>query len=303
MTLQDHQNTGLNRSISLLRALGPKAAPVWAALDPSDAAKLTKAMEKTPPHHPHQGEAAANALLDEVGKTHHHSTAVWAELSSLRPDQLNGLLEKEHPQVVALTLTRISSPAAAAYIRYLPPHVATDILQRMLNMAPAHTAALGAIETRFSAQAIVLGQHQKSQPDATVARLFDALPADTSETLLSALHRVEPKAGERIRALMFTFSDLAALSPAGMQTLLSRTPRETLTLALKGAPGGVADVIFANMTQRAGDLLREEMTAIGPKPRKDVEAARTAIVTLARNLIDSGDIRSAEDTLEEDLIA
>ena len=302
MNMQHHQSSGLTRSASLLRALGSKAAPVWAALDPSDAAKLTHAMENTSLQQD-DAEAAAGALLNEVAKTNHGHDAVWVELSALPVEQLAALLENEHPQVIALSLTHMSSPAAAAFIRQLPPHLATDTLQRMVNMAPAHGAALRTIETQLAAQLTLLGQRQKSHPEATVARLFDALPTETGETLLGALHSVEPHAGERIRALMFTFSDLADLSPAGMQTLLSRTPRETLTLALKGASKAVADTVFTNMTQRAGDLLREEIAALGPQPRKDVEAARAALISHARTLIDSGDIRPIDETYDEDLIA
>ncbi len=301
MNMQHTQKSGLNRSASLLHALGAKAAPVWAALDPSDAAKLTQAME-TGTLQQDDAEAAAGALLSEVARTAHRQTPVWTALSNLSAAQLTTLLAHEHPQVIALALTHMAAPAAAAFIRQLPQPNATDILQRMVHMAPAHTAALTAIETKLGAQLTTLTHSQKTRPEATVARLFDALPAETGETLLNALHTVEPDAGERVRALMFTFSDLADLSPAGMQTLLSRTPRETLTLALKGVSGPVADVFYKNMTQRAGNLLREEMTALGAQPRKEVEAARAALVSLARNLIDSGDIRPASDVHDEDFI-
>jgi len=294
--------SGLSRSASLLRALGTKAAPVWAELASEDAAAIAEAMENAP--QTETGTAAATALLQDAATTKPDAAPVWAQLSRLRVEHLAGLIENEHPQVIALTLSRIEPQAAAALVRQFPALMATDVLQRMLHMAPIHAAALTAIEASFATRLETLATDTHTRPDATVARIFDAMPADVSQDLLSALHTVEPGADERVRALMFTFADLATLSPAGLQTLLSRTPRATLTLALKGVSGEVAEAFFKNMTARARDVLREEIVGLGPRTRSDVEAARTELVTLTRTLIDSGDIHpSGGNNMDEDLIA
>ncbi len=97
---------------------------------------------------------------------------------------------------------------------------------------------------------------------------------------------------------MFTFDDLTGLDAAGLQTLLSAVDRAALVVALKGARPDTAAVFFANMTQRAGDLLREEIASLGPVRRSEIEAARQELVALARTLMQRGDIR-ADGQVEE----
>jgi len=294
--------SGLSRSASLLRALGAKAAPVWAELDPADADAIAKVMDD-PQTHADTGDAVASAFLQDAAPVKSTDHPVWNRLSELNTDNLATLIENEHPQVIALTLTRIAPQAAGVLVRQFPSLLATDVLHRMLHMAPVQPVALAAIEKSFEARLPSLTEQSHARPDAAVARIFDAMPAEASQNLLSALHTVEPGASERVRALMFTFADLASLSPAGLQTLLARTPRTTLILALKGVSGEVAEAFFTNMTSRAGEVLREEIAALGPVPRSSVDTARTELVTLTRTLIDSGDIRPTGPDRDEELIA
>ena len=101
---------------------------------------------------------------------------------------------------------------------------------------------------------------------------------------------------------MFTFDDLAHLDAAGLQTLLASSDRSTLVIALKGAREETAAAFFKNMTRRAGDLLRDEITAQGAVRRSEVEAARQALVSLARELKAQGDIRAGDGRQDEELI-
>lgn len=293
--------TGLSRSVSLLRALGAKAAPVWAELDPQEANLIAEAMDDTPTQSDADTEAAS-ALLQAAQQETARPGSIWERLSALNINQLGSLLENEHPQVMALALSRLTPQAAAGLVRQFPELLATDVLKRMLNMGAANNRAIAAIEKNFEARIATLNIAQPVRPDETVARIFDAMPESSSETYLQALQSADPGAGERIRVLMFSFGDLARLAPAGLQTLLSRTDRTLLTLALKGAPKEVAAAFFTNMTSRAGEVLREEIAALGPRPRSEVEAARADLVSLTRKLIDAGEIYPAGAQVGEDLI-
>ena len=112
----------------------------------------------------------------------------------------------------------------------------------------------------------------------------------------------DPAIASSIREEMFTFDDLASLDAAGLQTLLSAADRAALVIALKGARDDTANAFFGNMTRHAGNLLREEIAALGPVRRADVEAARQELVTLARTLVHRGDIRSGDQTDEDELV-
>lgn len=288
---------GLVRSARLLRALGPRAAEVWAELPSGDAARLSAAMDRIE-EDDRLDEDAASAFLSNPARD--EAGGIWDRLSALRADELATLLTPEHPQVIALCLSRIGPASAARAVRHMPSLLAVNVLKRMMQADPPQRAALQAIEQSLAARLQVRGACTGGEQ--RLARIFDELDTDASRTLLSALETAEPVAGRRIRELMFTFEDLAALSPAAIQTLLSRAGRATLTMALKGSAGPVRDTLFANMTARARDVLADEMAGTGPMPRARVEAARAELVRLARDLIASGDIltgaRPDEDLVE-----
>jgi flagellar motor switch protein FliG len=304
-TFTDASNSdGLTRSARLLRAIGPNAAPIWAQLSAADSAALRKIMDQLPPDDT-ANAAAAQALLDQAAN--HGALPIWQKLSALPASQLYAMLAHEHPQLIALTLARLTPQAAAGLLDCLPPALAEQSLHLILQMGRPHPHAIAAIENLFEAE---LGLSETDAPldgDAAVAKIFDILPTEQSDRLLEALQARNADASEQVRKLMFRFEDLAGLAPAGLQTLLSRIDRATLTLALKGTKGAVADAIFRNMTARARDVLVEEIAAIGPVRRADVDAARTDLVILARHLIETGHIRQEplDNTLldDEDLIA
>ncbi|MEM9441813.1 MAG: FliG C-terminal domain-containing protein, partial [Pseudomonadota bacterium] len=75
-----------------------------------------------------------------------------------------------------------------------------------------------------------------------------------------------------------------------------------LGLALKGAKDELKELFFANMSERAAKILREDMENMGPVRVKDVEEAQSEIVIGAKALIDSGEITIAADN-DDDMIS
>ena len=296
---------GLYRSARLMRALGNKAASVWPLLSPEEAGRLSSAIEQLS-----DDAAAENSILHEyvdamqtsprvVSATGHD---IWQDLSHRKPDEIVRLLADESPQVIAVILSQMAPDAAAHAVRALPRTLATEALKRLLNLGPVHPAALtareGAIRKQIKPNATAAanpGGH------AHVAQIFDRLDSQSEQSLLSALDGAEPGSGEKIRALMFTFNDLARLDPASLQTILVNVDRAVLTVALKGADAQVTAAFFQNITQRAGDLLREDIAGIGPVRRSEIDAARAEVLTIARTLVKRGDIlaRPQDDELVE----
>ena len=294
MSTPSDQTSGLSRSANLLRALGANAAPVWAELDAEDAAAIARAMDA--PQQPQSTAATPQARAPQPA-----TSSVWQRMSDLPTHTLSQMLENEHPQVIALALSRMVPSAAAAVVRQTPALLATDVLHRMLHMSEAHTSAMQAIERAFATQLDKVPETRQQTPDETVARIFDALPSETGEALLSGLQKHDDGARARVRALMFSFEDIAALPPGALQTLLARANRAHLILALKGENGPVTKALFANMTARAQQVLAEEIASLPPQKRADVDRARAELASLTRTLMDAGEIRAKTD-IDEDLI-
>jgi flagellar motor switch protein FliG len=295
---------GLMRSARLMRALGPDAAPIWAELSKSEVQALTAAMDTLGPSAEGESDAVSQfmAAHRRLRAPANSGASVWRRLSDAGTDTLARLFADEHAQTVALILSRLEGEASARLLRALPPKLAVDAMQRLLNLGPVHPAALAALETQLDAILKANAGDGQSNGHERVARIFDRLDSRSEKTFLAALDHAEPGAGEKVRALMFTFDDLASLDAAGLQTLLSAADRAVLVVALKGARPDTAAVFFANMTQRAGDLLREEIAALGPVRRSEIEGARQELVALARTLIQRGDIRADGQVEDDELV-
>jgi len=290
---------GLARSARLMRALGPDAAPIWAELDPQEAAQLSAAMDRLA-----DDPSADNDALRRFAETQRATSGagVWSELSALETSALAALLRHERPQVAALILSRLSGDAAAKLLRVLPPSLSIEAMQRLLHLGEVHPAAMTSLEQHLKGRVAALAREGGRAGIERIARIFDRLDPRAGTLFLAALDKSEPGAGEKIRSLMFTFDDLATLNAGGMQTLLAAADRTVLITALKGAKEATTAAFFANMTSRAGDLLREEIAALGPVRRSDIEAARGELVDLARQLIARGDLQAGKAAPDDELI-
>lgn len=296
----------LDGAARLLRALGPDAGPVWEQLTPSETQYITGRMNSLPTEDQQLDEATLETFLrdaihsEEVGGTRPD----WLDTVGGDASVLAALAGRESPQVAAYIMSRLDPKLAANVVRMLAPDISVTILKRLIDYTPPRADIAARIDARLADTLSRLATGQPAGGHERVARIFDQLDGRAETTLLAALDADAPGAGEKVRALMFTFNDLAGLHAAAMQTLLASTDRSVLTLALKGAREDVANVFYSNLTRRAGALIREEMAALGPIRRSEVEAARTEIVETARNLIRTGEIRldDSETGAEDELV-
>jgi flagellar motor switch protein FliG len=290
---------GLARSARLMRALGPDAAPIWAELGPEEAEALSAAMDRLADDPSADGDALRRFTQAQKATS---GAGVWPELSALDTPVLASLLHRERPQIVALILSRLTGEAAAKLLRVLPPSLSIEAMQRLLHLGEVHPAAMAGLEQHLKGRIAALSRDGATAGIERIARIFDRLDPRAGMLFLTALEKAEPGSGEKVRSLMFTFDDLAALGAGGLQTLLASADRAALVTALKGARETTAAAFFANVTTRAGDLLREEIAALGPVRRSDVDAARTELVELARQLISRGEIHAGKAPRDDELI-
>lgn len=294
---------GVVRSARLLQSLGPDASAIWAELRPHEVKTLSNAMNMLETDHRAESDASRDFMTVAAQSSGEVAgdMDIWRHLSALDSNMLADLLEGEHPQTLALVLSNLSGEAAARLLRAMAPETSVDAMQRLLHLKDVNPTAFSAIERYLKSKSA--GSRQGAQGGhERVARIFDRLDNKLEQAFLAALDSAEPGAGEKVRSLMFTFDDLAALDAGGMQTLLSRTDRAVLVLALKGASDGTCEAFFRNMTSRAGELLKEEMSLLGAVRRSEIDAARQELVELARSLIQRGDIRSGQDDHDDELV-
>ncbi len=297
---------GLDRAARLMRQLGADAAPVWSRLTESEARAICDRMDHLPTDQLADDEAALEAFVAAAGDTLQAAAPaarpdVWDCLSGLPTGDVAALVGDQSPQVAAYILTRLAPRQAASVIRLLPRGQALAILRRMVRLAPPKPPIIAAIAESVSRAAERLKALGASEGEDHLARIFETLDPETEEAFLTALEAERPGTRDAVEARMLTFGEIARFDAAGLQTFLMAADRSDLALALKGLEPDLARVFFANMTQRAGQVLREEIELLGAVPRGDVAAARDRLAATARRLIAEGEIRPG-DVQDTDLV-
>ncbi|MBT0670531.1 flagellar motor switch protein FliG [Novosphingobium profundi] len=216
---------------------------------------------------------------------------MWDKLSNVSEAVLAGYLKNEYPQTIAVILNKLRPDHAARVLSELPQELGIDVIMRMLRMETVQKDVLQHVEQTLKSEFMTnFSRTQRRDTHESMAELFNALDRTTEEAMLAALDEKAPESATRIRALMFTFEDLANLLPAAIQTLVRASNKRDLALALKGAPEETRKVFFKVMTERAAKLMRDDMSAMGPVRARDCEEAQGTLVRLAKTLADQGEI-------------
>ncbi len=228
---------------------------------------------------------------------------MWDKLGNVNEVVLANYLKNEYPQTVAVVLTKIKPEHAARVLAALPEDFAMEVVMRMLRMEAVQKDILDKVEQTLRIEFMNnLARTSRRDSHELLAEIFNYLDRNTENRFLSALEDRNRESAERIRALMFTFEDLANLDPGSIQTLLRNIDKDRLALALKGASDTLRDLFFSNMSERAAKILREDMEAMGPVRLRDVDEAQMEIVNKAKELAEAGEIILRDSKAEDELI-
>jgi flagellar motor switch protein FliG len=243
----------------------------------------------------------AMAIMEEIrgpaGRT------MWDKLGNVHEQVLANYLKNEYPQTVAVVLSKIKADHTSRVLGLLPEGFAMEVVMRMLHMESVQKDVLESIEKTLRNEFMSnLAKTARVDSHELMAEIFNSLDRNTEARFLTALEERNRESAEKIRALMFTFEDLVRLDANGAQTLLRHVEKEKLALALKGASDAIKELFTANMSGRAAKMLKEDMDSLGPVRLKDVEEAQNIVVTLAKELSNSGQITISEGKEEGELV-
>jgi len=241
------------------------------------------------------------SVMDEIrgpaGRT------MWEKLGNVNETVLASYLRNEYPQTVAVVLSKIRSEHAARVLACLPEDFALEVVSRMLRMEAVQKDILDKVEQTLRSEFISnLSRTNRRDSHELMAEIFNNFDRQTEGRFLAALEERSRDSADRIKALMFTFEDLGKLDPGSIQTLLRAVDKNKLGIALKGASDTLRDLFFANMSERAAKILREDMELMGPIRLKDVDDAQTTMVNIAKDLANKGEIMIAANSEEDELI-
>ena len=237
------------------------------------------------------GENKAGGLIDRIllGR----SSKGLESLKWMESRAIGEMINQEHPQIIALVLAHLDPEQAAEVLGYLPPRVRSDAVMRIATLDGVQPSALNELdeimERQFSGSTKKLKSASVGGIKAAAA-ILNAMEGSRETELMTSIREQDEALGGKIEDLMFVFEDLVELDDRGMQTLLRDVPSATLITALKGAEPAIREKIFANMSKRAADAMRDDLEVKGPVRLSEVDAAQKEVLGIARKLSDAGQL-------------
>jgi flagellar motor switch protein FliG len=234
------------------------------------------------------GERVQEIMADLRGPA---GRTMWEKMSNVNEQVLATYLRNEHPQTIAVVLTKIRPEHAAKVLGLLPANLVQMVVARIIKMEAVPRDVLEDVEktlrSEFMANYVRTLGHDSH---AIMAEILNRTDRGVFDMIMDPLERRMPESATRIKQLMFTFEDLARLEPQAIQVLIRNCEGDQLAYALKGLDEGMQNRFLSNMSERAANMVRDEIEMMGAVRARDVEEARLGILKTAKQLADAGEI-------------
>ncbi|PWT99583.1 MAG: flagellar motor switch protein FliG [Terriglobia bacterium] len=228
----------------------------------------------------------AKRLLDRLSKALGAEATSFDAIEKADPQQLAKFIHNEHPQTIALVLSHLNYGQGAALLTSLPAQLRPDVAQRMASLDQISPEIISKIASVIGQKLKTLGEFSRESYGGVraVSELLNRLDSGSSREILENIEQQDANLADTIRHLMFVFEDLLLIDQIGLKELLGKVDRKVLTVALKGTSEQLRAHMLACMSQRGGEMLKEDMDALGPVKIKEVEAAQQQIIALVRQM-------------------
>ena len=238
------------------------------------------------------GEDKASGVIDRIlfGRSSKGLEALkWMDARAVAE-----VVRLEHPQIISIVLAYLDPDQSAEVLAQFPEWLRTDVIMRIATLDGIQPTALHeldeVIEKTFAGKTGAL-KTSVIGGIKTAANILNFMDTSQEGTLVESIRKVDEALGAKIQDLMFVFNDLMDVDDRGMQEVLRAVPGEKLLLAMKGADDGLKEKIFKNMSQRAAEMMKDDLEAKGPVRLSEVEAAQKEILAVVRKMAEAGTVQ------------
>ncbi len=217
---------------------------------------------------------------------------VFEKLRRLDPRTIANFLRNEHPQTIAIILVHLDPDKAGQVLSVLPEKLRSEVIFRIAELDKVDPEIIQEISTALEEELQAVGGtfSRKLGGVERAAEILSHVGRDLEEEILSQVEEENPSLAEEVRKYLFTFEDLLKVDDNAIQAILKEISTEDLKLALKTASEELREKFFSNMSERAAQLLKEDLEIMGPVRVADVEAAQQNIIKVAKRLEQEGKI-------------
>ena len=237
------------------------------------------------------GAEKAGGVIDRIlrGRSSRGLEAVkWME-----PKAVAAMLRQEHPQIIAIVLSYLEPEQAGEVLAALPEDMRPDVIVRIATLDGVHPSALNeldeVLEKQFAGSSTAKTGGFGGPKIA--AAILNLVGSGAEMKIIEEIAKGDATLGQKLQDLMFVFEDLKSIDDRGMQELLREVPGDKLILALKAADEELKQKFFKNMSERASQMLKDDLEAKGPVKLSEVEEAQKEILVTARRMADEGRVQ------------
>ena len=243
---------------------------------------------------PAAGRNKAESNSDDGDKAEKESSSRSSlkAVQNLEPNQLLQLIKDEHPQTIALVLVHLKPAVASDILSMLTDELKTDVALRIANLDKVISGMVEEIDKVFE-DILKNKDHAAIQEAGGVSRLAEILnqiDGGSAEQIIDDIEENDPDLADEIKQMMFVFEDIVLVDDKGLQKVLRSVESQELAVALKAASDEVKQKIFKNMSERAAEILKEEMEVSGAVRMKDVTDAQQKITRIIQEMERKGEL-------------
>ena len=248
------------------------------------------------------GEEGGDSLLEYI--TGSKKEPLSTLLGDIPANIVDNFVHSEHPQTIAFLLSKMIPEVASEILLKMTEEMQGEILVRISQLDHVKADTIDEVREVIRSQlrgVSMRGEEELGGPKAA-ADILNFVDRTNEERILAELEEVNPELADEIRNLMFTFEDVLKLDDRSVQTVLKEVPRDQLVLGMKTASEALQELLYNNMSQRAAQMLQDDLETLGPVKLKDVEKAQQGIVDVVRKLEAEGKIQIASGGADDVLV-
>ncbi len=233
-----------------------------------------------------KGDGIPDDILDDL------KDKKLKSIQSIAPDKLIQHIQNEHPQTISLILAHLEPQHASDVMTLLPDELKSDVAWRIANLDNVSSGMLEEIDHVFEE---ILSKNETSTVEKAggvprLAEILNMIDGTTTEQIIEDIEEEDPDLAEEIRQNMFVFDDIILVDDRGLQKVLRSVESQELAVALKASADDVKEKIFRNMSERASEILKEEMEVSGAVRIKEVADAQRKITKIIQDMERKGEL-------------
>jgi flagellar motor switch protein FliG len=219
------------------------------------------------------------------------SSVPFSDLAYIPAENLINIIQGEHPQTIALILSYLPYEKAAEVLKSFPEELKIDVALRIVQIGQVDVEIVKELDKVMKNELSKIGgATRKCDGIETLANILNQVDGVTEESVLSHIENEDGDLADMVRQKMFIFEDLLQIENRHFRDILQNVDNQMLIKALKTTSDEMKNKVFSNLSERASEMLKEDMEVMGPVKLSEVEEAQQEIIKIAKRLESEGRI-------------